>query len=267
MALLKPNAASRLGAPSPTPSNSSAGATKRKRHEDVAPATVVYSQPQETGTGNHVYTQLTYTIEHLRSTQKWMTFKEIMNYLNIPENDHETRSHLETLYRSENPANRVEYNPKDNTYRYKPKYDIRNTAELKGWLQNQKSAQGLSVKDLKDGWHSVQDDIKTLEDKQEVLVKRNQKDSLAKTVWINDPSLMHKMDDDFKHQWHGILLPPNPDDLRNKLLGAGLKPSSAPREATSTKPKEKKRKAPRRGGKQTNTHMASILKDFSHMRK
>lgn len=75
------------------------------------------------------------------------------------------------------------------------------------------------------------------------------------------------MSDDFKHEWHTIQIPPNPDDLRNSLLSAGLKPSSAPREVTATKPKEKKRKAPRRGGKQTNTHMANILKDFSHMRK
>ncbi|KAF2706278.1 transcription initiation factor IIE, beta subunit, partial [Pleomassaria siparia CBS 279.74] len=265
--LLKTSTANRIGAPSPTPSNSSVGAAKRKRTDDVTPATVVYSQPQETGTGNHVYTQLTYTIEHLRNTQKWMTFKEIMDYLNIQEHEHQTRAQLQVLYRSQNPANRVEYNPRTDTYRYKPKYDIRSTAELQGWLQTQKSAQGLSVKDLKDGWSNVQDDIKKLEDKQQILVKRNHKDSQAKTVWFNDPSLMHKMDDEFKHQWHGILLPANPDDLRNKLIGAGLKPSSAPREAISTKGKEKKRKTVRHSGKQTNNHMQNILKDFSYMRK
>lgn len=78
---------------------------------------------------------------------------------------------------------------------------------------------------------------------------------------------MHDMDAEFKSEWHKIQIPANPDDLRNSLLSAGLKPSSAPREAAVAKSKEKKRKAPRRGGKQTNTHMASILKDFSHMRK
>jgi len=255
-----------MNAPSPTPSNSSTGASKRKR-EDVAPATVVYSQPQETGTGSHVYTQLTYTIEFLRANQKWYSFKDIMGYLNVVEGDTQTRSQLQSLFRSNNSANRIEYNPQTDTYRYKPKYDIRNASQLKGWLQNQKSAIGLSVKDLKDGWQNVQDEIKTLEKKQEVLVKRNQKDNLAKTVWINDPSLMHKMDDDFKSQWHSIRLPPNAEDLRNKLLTAGLKPSSAQPAPATAKSKEKKRKAPRRGGKQTNTHMANILKDFSHMRK
>lgn len=78
---------------------------------------------------------------------------------------------------------------------------------------------------------------------------------------------MHKMDADFKNEWHKIQIPPNPDDLRNSLLAAGLKPSSAPRQVDASKPKEKKRKAPRRSGKQTNSHMTNILKDFSHLRK
>jgi transcription initiation factor TFIIE subunit beta len=75
------------------------------------------------------------------------------------------------------------------------------------------------------------------------------------------------MDSDFINEWHKVQIPPNPDDLRNSLLAAGLKPSSAPRQAVASKPDKKKKKASRRGGKQTNTHMAAILKDFSHMRK
>ena len=85
--------------------------------------------------------------------------------------------------------------------------------------------------------------------------------------WDNDPSLMHKMDPDFANEWHKIQIPPNPDDLRSSLMAAGLKPSSAPRQTEAKKTDKKRKKAIRRGGKQTNTHMASILKDFSHMRK
>ncbi|PSN73525.1 transcription initiation factor IIE, beta subunit [Corynespora cassiicola Philippines] len=259
MSYLKPTSA-----PSPTPSNASTGASKRKRNDEGN--TTVYSQPAETGTGNHVYTQLTYTIEHLRGNQKWHSFEDIMQYLNIPKGDEQQRAQLENMFKSTNPQNRIEYSPANNKYRYKPKFDIRNADQLKGWLQNQKHAQGLSVKDLKDGWANVQEEIKGLEDRKEVLVKRNVKDNQARTVWNNDPSLMNKMDPEFQSEWHKTLLPANPDDLRSKLIQAGLKPSSAPREA-SNKPKEKKRKAPRRGGKQTNTHMANILKDFSHLRK
>jgi hypothetical protein len=179
---LKTASVARTSAPSPTPSNASASGAKRKRPEEAA--AVVYSQPQETGTGNHIYTQLTYTIDYLRQNQRWMTFKEIMDYLNIRADDHTTRQHLTTLFRSESPQNRISYNPKDNTYRYKPKFDIRNTAQLKGYFQQQKSSQGLSVKDLKDGWANVHEDLKELEAKKEVLVKRNLKDQQARTVYV-----------------------------------------------------------------------------------
>ncbi|KAF2643550.1 transcription initiation factor IIE, beta subunit, partial [Massarina eburnea CBS 473.64] len=256
----------KAAAPSPTPSNTSTGASKRKRPDDG----VVYSQPQETGTGSHIYTQLTYTITWLRDrmaegSEKWYSFKEIMDYLNIGAPS--MRQQLQQLYRSPNPTNRIAWNPKTDTYRYKPKYDIRNAAQLKGFLQNQKSAQGLSVKDLKDGWPTVHEDLKPIEAKGDVLVKRNLKDHMAKTVWDNDKSLVNPMDADFANEWHKINIPPNPDDLRNSLLAAGLKPSSAPRQAEAKKTDKKKKKVPRRGGKQTNAHMQGILKDFSHMRK
>ncbi|KAJ4295156.1 hypothetical protein N0V90_007166 [Kalmusia sp. IMI 367209] len=265
MSTLKANSFMR-SAPSPTPSNASANGTKRKRPEEVA--NVVYSQPQDTGKGDHVYTRLTYTIDFLKTDpDKWRTFKEIMDYLNVPEADQTTRAQLTTLFRLDSPNQRIEYNPASKMYRYRPKYSIRNSAQLKGFLQNQKSAQGLPVKDLKDGWAAVQEDLKGLEAKKQVLVKRNPKDQQAKTVWDNDPTLMHDMDPEFKSEWHKIQIPPNPDDLRNSLVAAGLKPSSAPRVINNSKPKETKRKTARRGGKQTNTHMANILKDFSHMRK
>jgi transcription initiation factor TFIIE subunit beta len=249
-----------------SPAPSSVADNKRKREE----TNVVYSQPQETGTGSHIYTQLTYTITWLRNRMadgddSWHSLKEIMDYLNV--HDPTMKAQLQTLYRSRNPTNRIAYNQKDGTYRYKPIYDIRNANQLKGFLQNQKSAQGISVKDLKDGWPTVHNVLKIMEGNKEVLIKRNLKDQVAKTVWGNDATLMHDMDPEFQNEWHKIQIPPNPDDLRNALLAAGLKPSSAPRQAEAKKTDKKRKKAVRRGGKQTNAHMANILKDFSHMRK
>ena len=263
MSYLK-TATTKLSAPSPTPSNSSNSGAKRKRPDDGN--TTVYSQPVETGTGNHAYTQLTYTIEFLKKDQRWHKQQDIFNYLNIQPGDTVTTTLLQ-LYRSNREGTRIQYDPKTQLYRYKPKYDIRSTAELLGYLQNQKSSLGLSVKDLKDGWQNAAEEIDKMEKKKEVLVTRHRRDDQVKTVWINDASLMYPMDAEFEADWHKISLPANPDDLRLKLLAAGLKPSSAKREVSTNKPKEKKRKAPRRGGKQTNTHMASILKDFSHLRK
>jgi transcription initiation factor TFIIE subunit beta len=267
MSFLKSGSAPRgVNVPSPTPSTSSNNGGKRKRPaDDVTPSTI-YSQPRETGTGNHVFTQVTYAVEHLKANQdRWISFQEITDYLNIPSHDTLTRQQLQSIFQLPNHS-KIEWGGKDK-YRYRPRYNVRNAEELKGYLQNQKSAQGLAVRDLKDGWPNAADAIAEMEKKKELLVTHNKKDGSARTVWINDPTLMHKVDPDFQNEWHKIQLPPNPDDLRTKLVAAGLKPSSAPREALATKPKEKKKKAPRRGGKQTNTHMTNILKDYSHKRK
>lgn len=260
MSFLKANSATR-NAPSPTPSNTSANG-KRKRPE---PSNVVYSQPTDTGTGEHVYTRFTYTIDHLRETKQWMTFEEIMDYLGVAPGNQQ-RDQLRTLFQSDSPGNRITWDAANSRYRYKPKLDIRNPAQLKGYLQNQKSSQGLSIKDLKDGWPSVADDIKTMEDKKEVLVKRA-KDGVAKSVWDNDPSLVLPMDSEFSNEWHKIAIPANPEDLRATLMNIGLVAATAPKQANNGGPKQKKKRAPRQGGKQTNTHMQHILKDFSGMRK
>ncbi|KAF2488474.1 transcription initiation factor IIE, beta subunit [Lophium mytilinum] len=257
-----------LSVPSPTPSNASSGGTKRKRPADaIKPATsTVYSQPGETGTGLHIFTQVGYTTSFLRESGRPLTFKEITDYLNIAPDDVEVRNRLRTILRNPD-TQKVQYNSKKDTYSYKPKSSVKTPEQLKGFLQNQQSACGITVKDLKDGWADAAEAINAMEAKKELLVTHNKKDGSARCVWINDPTLMHSLDADFLSEWHKIHLPANPDELRTKLLAANLKPASEARAAVKEKPKEKKKKAPRKGGKQTNTHMASILKDYSHKRK
>lgn len=260
MSFLKTTSAQRMNAPSPTPSNTSTNGAKRKRPADGGPQ-VVYSQPQDTGTGEHVYTRLTYATDHLRGhPATWMPFDEIMGFLNVTPG-HVQREQLRALMRADNAGNRISWNASNETYRYKPKLQIRNPAQLKGYLQTQKSAMGLSVKDLKDGWATVADDLKAMEDKKEVLVKRT-KDGVPRTVWNNDPSLVYPMDPEMLNEWHKIAIPPNPDDLRITLMHAGLTAASMPK-PIMTAPKEKKKRQMRRGGKQTNTHMLHLLRDFS----
>jgi transcription initiation factor TFIIE subunit beta len=248
-----------LAAPSPTPSNSSTNGAKRKRPDDGA-RPVVYSQPQETSSGEHLYTVLGYATTYLKEKREWTMLKDILSYLNLKPDYPVDR--LIQVFQAASPHNRIEYDRKTDLYRYKPKLDIRNAAQLRGWLQNQQSAAGISVKDLKDGWPEAQEEINKLEEKKEILVSRNKKDSAPKTVWLNDPTLVNPMDVEFRDDWHRIQLPANPEELRNKLTAAGLKPASAPRKAPNAQAKEKKRKTTRRNGKQTNTHMLHILKDY-----
>ena len=263
MSFLKANSAAGMNAPSPTPSNSSTGG-KRKRPVDGAPA-VVYSQPQDTGTGEHVFTRLTYVTDHLRENkEKWHSFEDIMGFLNIGP-AHVQREQLRQLMRADNQGNRISWDSANEKYRYKPKLNIRNPDQLKAYLQTQKSAMGLQIKDLKDGWTNVADDIKLMEDKKEVLVRRS-KDGVAKTVWGNDASLMLPMDPGYAKSWHAVQVPDNPDELRKVLLANKLTAATQAKVIIPGK-MNKKKKGPRRGGKQTNTHMVGILKDFSGMRK
>lgn len=170
-------------APSPTPSNTSANGIKRKRPEDSRSG-IVFSQPENTEVRNHAMTQLTYAIEFMQQKPDvWFTFKEIMDYLNVKEGD-EVRKNLKVSLDWVSPHSKFERHPVTGKYRYRPKYNIRSNAELRQYLQNQKSAQGISVKDLKDGWPSVQEDLRTLEIRKQILVRHNMKDTTARTVYV-----------------------------------------------------------------------------------
>lgn len=216
MSFLKANSSSAANAPSPTPSTSSASGSKRKRPADGAPP-VVYSQPQDTSTGEHVFTRLTYVNDFLRERKdKWHSFEDIMEYLNIPPG-HIQRQQLRQLMRADNQGNRISWDSQNERYKYKSKLDIHNRAQLKGHFQTQKSALGLQIKDLKDGWSNVAEDITKMEEKNEVLVRRA-KDGVPKTVWANDPSLMLPMDPVFAKTWHSVQVPDNPEELRKVLL-------------------------------------------------
>ncbi|KAF2203358.1 transcription initiation factor IIE, beta subunit [Delitschia confertaspora ATCC 74209] len=256
-----------VAAPSPTPSTSSNSNNKRKRPIDDVPAGTVHSQPADTGIGEHMGTTFGWAIKELqRRDPEWMTLTEIFDYLGPTVRDNpQRRGQLKLILQSPS-SERIEWDGEDK-FRYRPKLPVRNAEQLKGFLQQQKSAQGILVKDLKDGWPNVQEAIEVMERKKELLVTHNKKDGSARTIWMNDPTLMHKVDPSFLNEWHKIPLPANPDDLRNKLVAAGLKPCSAPKEIVPVGPKEKKKKVPRRGGRQTNTHMAGVLKDYSHKRK
>lgn len=254
--------------PSPAPSVSSiaskaAADLKRKRPE--TPVNVVYSQPADTGTGRNLMTQVTYAVEYLKTKEKAISFQDIFDYLSIPNIEDKL-----TLERILNAHSKIEYDPQGlggrGGYRFRPPHNVRSADELEAYLQRQTTAQGIQVKELKEGWPGALDAIDTLEEQGKLLVTRNKKDNTAKMVWPNDPSLQHNVDDEFKNLWYKVKLPVETADLRTQLVEFGLTPTSQVKAVIQGNNKEKKKKASRRGGKTTNTHMLSILKDYSHKR-
>ncbi|KAI9725924.1 MAG: hypothetical protein M1828_002251 [Chrysothrix sp. TS-e1954] len=244
---------------------STTSATSARKPPSAAP--VVYSQPADTGHGRYLMTQVTYAIDYLKTKEELVTFRDIFRYLSILDIDDQQRRTLEvTLGRHP----RIEFDPKGlggkGSYRYRPIHNVRGSEELQAYLQRQTTAQGIPMRELKDGWPGAIEAVDKLEADHTVLVTRNKKDLTPKNVWSDDPTLHNTVDPEFVTLWHQVKLPTNQGDLRAELVSLGLTPTSQAK-STVVKPKEKKRKPMRRGGKTTNTHMAGILKDYSHLRK
>jgi len=260
-------------APSPAPSNASntsrneSKEAKRKREAQ----NVVYSQPAATGFGREAFTQVTYAIEQLKKKDKPMVLGDILGYLNQDRADEKHRRLIASILQKHE---RVQWIPDpvlkkqtwdSGTFVHRPIINVRTKTDLIAYLQNRADAQGVSVKDLKDGWPDCEEAIDELEKEHKILVTRTKKDNHARMVWGNDPTLHHSIDPEFQVMWHKTELP-SVDELVRKLIDAGQKPASedpSKRIKLAAKPKEKKKRAPRKGGKTTNTHMQHLLRDFN----
>lgn len=246
-------------------SNNSQTDLKRKRPEQQ---NVVYSQPADTGTGRHIMTQVTYAIEYLKTKGSPHSLADLLSYLSLEHREDEYKRTIGTILRSHH---KVNYEPKndgsEDLFSFRPLHNIRAADSLLAHLQSQPTAQGLSVRELRDGWLDAEAAIDELERKGKLLVTRNKKDDHPKMVWPNDPSLSIHIDDEFQIMWEKIKLP-EPGAVADQLEKAGLTPTSkskAPK--TKVKQQEQKSKKPRRGGKTTNTHMIGVLRDYSHLKK
>lgn len=251
---------------SPAPSQDSASAAitvdkKRKRPEVT---NVVYSQPADTGTGKNVMVQVTYAIEFLKNAGTPQKFKDVASYLSLQSHD-ESKQTVATILRNHE---KVIYDRTQGTYEYRPLHNIRSEQQLLGFLQGQPTAQGLRVKDLRDGWAGVEEAINKLETKGKVIATRNKKDNHAVMVWPDDPSLRLAVDSEFQDIWHKIKIP-EPEAVADALEQEGLITADKTRHVKKVaKPQEtKKKKTPRKGGKTTNKHMEGMLRDYSHLRK
>ena len=245
-------------------SQSSKPDLKRKRPEQNH----VYSQPADTGTGRNIMTQVTYAIEYLKNKGTPQTLTDLLSYLSMQHRENEYKRTIGTILKTHE---KVEYDRKNDggegTFRFRPVHNINSKESLLRYLQSQRTAQGLSVKDLRDGWASAEVAVDELEREGKLLVTRNKKDNHAKMVWANDPSLSFNIDDEFQTIWQKIRLP-EPKALADELEKAGLTPASNRKNMKKmVKPEVKKTRKPRRGGKTTNTHMAGLLTDNSHLKK
>ena len=236
---------------------------------------MVYSQPANSGYGHEMLTQITYIIDFLKKKGEPKTFLEILEYLSkTNEREDKKRTMAGILHKhgsvtwTPDPKSKVQHWD-SGTFKHRPKIAVRNKQDLVAYLQKKPDAHGVAVTDLKDGWPNCEEAINELEDDNVILVTRTKKDNHARHVWLDDKTLMHKVDYEFIDMWRKIELP-SPDDTVRKLLDAGQKPAGedpAKRIKAAPGPKTKRKKATRKGGRTTNAHMEHLLRDYSHMKK
>ena len=251
--------------PAPTMPSDTGKDLKRKRPE---PSKEVYSQPADTGTGSNIMTQVTYAVNHLKSKATPLKLDDLLSYLSAYRLGDDYIRTISVILKNHA---KIIYDPKgfdgEGSFAFRPIHNIRNGTQLLGQLQSQTTAAGLPVKELMEGWPDVQDAIRTLETEHKLLVIRNKKDDHARTVWADDPTLAQHVDTAFQDMWFKIKLP-EAEILRSELEKNGLTPTD---KSAVPKPKpklqEKKTKKARKSGKTTNTHMAGILRDYSHLKK
>lgn len=212
-------------------------------------------------------TQITYAVEHLKNKGTPQTLGSLLSYLSLQHRDDQYKRAIASILMKHD---KVQYERRDGgegMFSFRPVHNIRSGEGLLGYLQAQPTAQGLSARELRDGWPDAETAIGDLESQGKLLVTRNRKDNHAKMVWPNDPSLRLEIDEEFQNIWHKIKLPP-PEALADELKREGLTPANKKgTKKAALKAPEKKPKKPRKGGRTTNTHMQGVLRDYSHLRK
>jgi transcription initiation factor TFIIE subunit beta len=217
--------------------------------------TIVYSQPKDTGMGQHLFTQLTYAVDYLKTHPDPIPAEKIASYLST----NMSPAFLHLL--QNNP--KITYHADTDLYEFRPLHNIRNASSLLATLANQPTGVGLAIKELKDGYPNVEEDLKTLEAQGHVLVIRGKKDGLPRMVWYNDPKLNVSISEEFKEMYHNLRVP-DAGDLPKELEKAGMTPASVdPRSIKRVVVEKEKKKKGRRRGRITNTHLVGILRDYN----
>lgn len=280
-----------LAPPSPSPSNASNtsyNGTPSKKHkredrtrDNVTPTpTPAALAASIVSFGHDDRTQKLYAVEFLKQKAVTKTLQEILDHLTLQhaqETYHKDfakslREHGQVTFLPD-PASRVrdlkeKGVPTWRTGRYEFRAKIpgvKNKTTLLDYLQRKTDASKLEVKDLKDGWPDCDKAIDELEASHKILVVRTRKDGRATHIWLDQPSLFHAVDPEFRLSWRKVKLP-DVDDMVRRLTAIGQKPASEdPNLNKIATEKKQKRRINRTSKKQTNEHMKHILHDYSHM--
>jgi transcription initiation factor TFIIE subunit beta len=214
-------------------------------------------------------TQVHFAIVYMKDKDRPLSFSDIQSHLSLQQQGY-SMEYIDALRRILQSHEKVEYEPSgansEGSFRFRPPHNIRSAEQLLAKLQAQPTAQGMNVRELREGWSGSVDAINQLEKEGKILVTRNKKDDHPKMVWANDPSLIQNFDSEFRQIWEKIRIPDN-NTVAEELEKAGITPTSKHKIIAAPKVEKKKVKKQRRSGKTTNVHMAGVLRDYSHLKR
>ncbi|CAO3595103.1 unnamed protein product [Absidia cylindrospora] len=219
---------------------------KRKKPKKTA----VYSQPADTGSGTHAMSQLYTVIQFLKDSDRPQSVVSITSRtkVNITKN--------QALWDRLASNNKINFDPVNQTFCYKPTFQIKSQDDLLTLLVSMKDAGGMDYKDLKDSYSKLGDVVEDLAGEGQILVVRN-KDGNPRVLFYNDSEQNTHMDKEFKTMWSDIKIP-DETDLPKELENAGLKTMDVFEKKVVAEPKVKRAKTRNKKIKITNTHLSHI---------
>jgi transcription initiation factor TFIIE subunit beta len=267
------------GVPSPAPSNASNADKKRKRDFIGPPRkTAVELAREQEYRPTETLGQMQVAIERLKTEKKPQTFDELLRYLSLHRADSDAVAKLERAMKSGKHP-KVDYNASTGLFKYKPILPVTNAEELKRYLQQRKTMLGVKVDDVKDGWPECVPELESMAGRGEILLTRSgggkpkfganpsTKEAQPRTIWSNDPTLCKFVTEDLRKQWEAIKIPLSDSTLREKLVSAGQKPTTAPVQVVQQVAQQKKKIRKGNKGKGTATNVNVPMRDYSHLRK
>lgn len=161
---------------------------------------------------------------------------------------------------------RIHYDEAKRTLTYVSLHNIKSGRDVLRVLETQRVFQGLSVKQLRDGWKQCLEELALLEKDNLIIVYRTKKDQTPRHIWLNPDALPLRAHEDpaLTALWNSVQVPPH-SKLVQTLLANGLKPTNVQPESlkSNVQPVKQQRRKKARRAKITNTHMRGILKDYS----
>jgi transcription initiation factor TFIIE subunit beta len=216
--------------------------------------------------------------KYLKENSKPMSLKKLFRWLSLPVDQQASRKIKHSILTQPRVMVNNE-NPDNITICYRPLHPATDADSLRTYLATRQTAEGVLVKELKDGWPGCIPVLLRLEREGHLLIVRKGKNDNPHAVWSDSPDyhILHPnsgkpvgADEVFAEVWQETKLPSDEQDVRKELRAAGIPTMTKKKQQmVQVPPKVQKKKAGGKGGagnggKVTNTHLdKGLFNDYS----